>query len=536
MSDVDVAQPEPEVPPSARVSSGKRLGAAALILVASTIASRILGYLRETYVAAAFGADGTTDAFMAAFTIPDFFGYLLAGGALSITFIPIYTRHLTKGTVEEGDRVVSSIATLMAIILTVCVVALTYFAPQLVGGYLHKLPPEHRELATQLTRILLPAQIAFYLGGLASATLMARHSFVAASLAPLLYNLGTILGGMLLGKRLGIAALAWGTLAGALIGPFGIQVLAAVRAGFRYRPRLQLLHPDVKLWARQSLPLMVGVSIVAADEWIQRYFAAGSEGAISHLGYARKLAWVPIAVAGQAVGVASMPFFARLFSEGKRRELGELVVRTARGSAAIAALAAGGLAAVAVPVVDLLLRRGHFTQADVEPTALYLTIFALTIPLWAVQGIVARAFYATGDTWTPMLAGTAVTAASLPLYKLLNDWLGSPGLVIASDLAIVSQTAVLLLLLHRRVPEVDRGALLAGTLRAVTVAVVAAVPAHLAARYLPHGYLVGHLLDLARLGVAGLVFAAVALALAGPLGVTEGGMLVDKVRRRLRRQ
>ena len=174
MSDADVARP-PEVPPPAPVGSGKRLGAAALILVASTIASRILGYLRETYVAAAFGADGTTDAFMAAFTIPDFFGYLLAGGALSITFIPIYTRHLTKGTVEEGDRVVSSIATLMAIILTVSVVVLTYLSPQLVGGYLHKLPPEQRELATQLTRILLPAQIAFYLGGLASATLMARH-------------------------------------------------------------------------------------------------------------------------------------------------------------------------------------------------------------------------------------------------------------------------------------------------------------------------------------------------------------------------
>ena len=515
--------------------SGSRLRVATFVLVGAVLASRVLGFLRDAYIAAAFGANGETDAFYAAFTIPDILNYLVAGGTLSITFIPIYTKWLAQDRSDEGDRVFSTIATLMVSVLTVGVIVLGIATPAIASRYLHKLRPEDLGLAIHLSRILLPAQIAFYIGGLASATLMSRQKFVAASFAPLLYNLGTIAGGALLGARFGVAALAWGALVGTLVGPLGVQVVSAVRHGVRYRPRLDLSHPDVKLWVRLSLPLMIGVSLVTADEWILRYFAAGTEGAISQLSYARKLVWVPIAVAGQAVGQASMPFFARLFAEGKRQELAQLVANAARGSAVVAALAGGALVAVAVPAVDLLFRRGHFDTAQVQPTALYVSLFAVAIPLWGLQGIIARAFYAAGDTLVPMAAGTLVTLLTLPIYVVLNRRLGTAGLVLGSDLGILLHTASLLVLLPRRLPELDRGRLVVQVLRGFFVAGLAAAPAYLASTYLPHGKLVGHALDFVKLFVGGFVFVGVALAVAGPLGVTEAGLLMDRVRRRVRR-
>jgi putative peptidoglycan lipid II flippase len=502
-------------------STTRKLGFAAALLVVTVLLSRVLGFVRDAVIAALFGATGKTDAFYAAFTIPDWLNYLVAGSALSITFIPIYTRHLSRGDEAEGDRVFSIISTTMALIVIAGIIVLEICAPTLVSSYLHKLRHQDLELAITLTRILLPAQLFFYIGGLASATLFSRHRFVAASMAPLLYNLGIIAGGALFGRRFGIASLAWGALVGAFVGPFLVQLVAAVRAGLRWRPSLRVTHPEFKEWLLLSLPLMIGVSLVTADDWFIRYFAAADVGAISCLSYARKLVQVPIAVAGQAVGAASMPFFARLWAEGRRVELGELVGKSARASAAVAALAACGLMALGLPAVEVLFHRGHFGAAEVAPTASYVTLFAIAIPLFGMQAILGRAYYAVGDTLTPMVVGTAASLVSLPIYWALFHALGTIGLVVASDLGIFLITATLLLLLPRRIDTVPRGGIIGGTLRAYAVGAVAAVPAWAAAHFLPSGRLHGHLFGLAQLAVGGLVFLAVAALAARPRGAAD---------------
>jgi putative peptidoglycan lipid II flippase len=513
-------------------STTRKLGIAAALFVAAVLLSRVLGFLRDAFVAAAFGANGATDAFFAAFTIPDILNYLVAGGTLSITFIPIYTRHLASDDPREGDRVFAIIATTMALVVGAGVIALEFATPAIAARYLRKLNPNDLQQAIELTRILLPAQLFFYLGGLASATLMARHRFVAAAFAPLVYNAGTIVGGALFRKQLGVASLAWGTLAGAALGPFAIQMVAAVRAGLRYRPSLAIKHREFREWLWASLPLMIGVSLVTADEWIVRYFAAGDVGAISCLSYARKLVLVPIAVAGQAVGQASMPFFARLFAEKKHDELGDLVAKSARASSSIASLAAAGLIALATPLVDLLFRRGHFTAEQVPPTARYLAIFAVAIPLFSMQGILARAFYAARDTLTPMVAGTAITIVSLPLYWALYRLLGVEGLVVASGVGIALHTVSLLVLLPRRLPAFARRALLEGAGRAALLAAGAGAAAW-AARFVPAGRLGTRTHDLVQCGVGGALFAIVVMLLMRPLGVSDVQSLVDRVLKRL---
>jgi putative peptidoglycan lipid II flippase len=507
----------------------RKLGSAVALLSVTILLSRILGFARDAVIAALFGANGATDAFYAAFTIPDWLNYLVAGGTLSITFIPIYTRHLARGDEAEGNRIFSIIATTMTIIVIAGVILLEYFTPQLASSYLRKLRHDDLQLAISLTRILLPAQLFFYVGALTSATLFARKKFLAASLAPLIYNLGTIVGGALFARRFGVASLAWGTLAGAVVGNFGLQLVAAWRAGLRYRPSLRLTHPEFRQWILLSLPLMIGVSLVTTDDWFIRYFAAADVGAISCLNYARKLVQVPIAVAGQAVGAASLPFLAEMWAKGERVQLGATLTRYARGTAAVAALAACVLVALATPAVDLLFQRGHFGVESVAPTAHYVALFALAIPLWGVQGIIARAFYAAGDTLLPMVAGTLVSLVSLPLYFILSRTVGTLGLVIASDLGIFLHTASLLLLLPRRLDTCGRGEIVAGALRAFAVGALAALPAWAAARFLPHGRLHGHPLALVQLAVGGLVFASLAALLARPLGAVDVVALFDRI-------
>lgn len=516
----------------ATASTTRRLSFAAALLVFTVLLSRVLGFIRDAVIAALFGATGSTDAFFAAFTIPDWLMYLVAGGTLSVTFIPIYTRHLRSGNESGGNRVLSIIATVMAPVLIGGIVALELATPTLAASYLRKLSHDQLELAIHLTRILLPAQLFFYLGGIASATLFSRQRFVAASMAPLIYNLGIIVGGALFGRRFGISALAWGALIGAVVGPFAVVVVAAWRAGMRYRPILAVRDAGFREWLLASIPLMIGVSLVTADDWFIRYFAAADVGAISCLNYARKLVQVPIAVAAQAVGQASMPFFAQYWAEGRKQELGTLVTTAARSSASVAALAACALVALAVPVVDLLFRRGHFAASQVVPTAHYVAVFAVAIPLWAVQGILARAFYAAGDTLTPMVAGTLVSVMAVPIYWGLSRALGVVGLVVASDVGILLHTASLFVLLPRRLDSCDRRNLVIGTLRAYAVGILAAGPAWAAARFVPAGRLHGHLLVFVDFAVGGLVFLSLAAVLARPLGARALVTFFDRFLRR----
>jgi putative peptidoglycan lipid II flippase len=516
----------------------RRLGAAALLMTSAVFLSRIIGYLRDAVVAAKFGAKGETDAFFAAFTIPDWLNYLVAGGTLSISLLPIYARHLAANDEREANRVLSMVTTVIVSIVLVGVVAGELLARPLSAAFLHRMDASRLDECVRYTRILLPAQLCFVAGGLFTATLFARGHFRAAALAPLVYNAGIIVGGLALGDRLGPAALAWGALGGAFVGPFLVPTIAAIQAGARLRPSFAVRHPDFIAWVKMSLPLMLGVSLVTADDWILRYFGSGNEGAISHLAYAKRLVAVPIAVAGQAVGQASMPFFTRLFAEGKRDELADTVLRTLRGAGVIAMLAGAGMVGLAEPLVSLLFRRGHFGASDVSPTAVYLAIMAAVVPLWSLQGLISRAFYAARDTLTPMLAGTIVTVISLPVYGALFRAWGPTGLALGSSAGIFLHTIAVAVLLPRLLPELRAGlgACLGGLARGALLAAACGAAAWSAARGVDAKLPAGHVGDLARCAVGGAAFLVVLLALSGPLGVPEPGQLVGKLRQRLVRR
>ncbi len=423
---------------------------ATLLLISAVLLSRVIGYARDAYIAWAYGARGATDAYVAAFTLPDFLNYIVAGGAASITFISIYTRFLAQKRDEDAQETFSIIITVMTAVMIVGTILTEIFAPQFVRWFVKGFSPQQIELCVHLTRILLPAQIFFYVGGVVSAVLLSHRLFLFPAFGPIIYNLFIILGGVIGGRHFGIASLAYGALIGSVAGPFLASVIGAARIGTGYRPSFDVTNPAFREWVRLSIPLMLGVSLVTADDWILRHYASSGVGDITRLTFAKRLFAVPIAVLGQATGQASLPFFAQLFNEKRLKEFAGTVNDSVYRVAAASLLASGWMMVAALPLIDLVYRRGKFLFADSQTSAIYFFWFSLSLVLWSAQGLYARAFYAAGDTLTPMVAVSVITLASLPVYSILFHTFGVVGLAWASDIGIGVNLLALAGLLHYR--------------------------------------------------------------------------------------
>ena len=275
-----------------------------------------------------------------------------------------------------------------------------------------------------------------------------RKIFVYQAITPLVYNLGIILGGVLLSARLGIDSLAWGVLGGSFAGAAALNLFGAFQGGLRYTPVFNLRHPAFLEWLKLSLPLMIGVSLAMADKWILGYFATADPGGLTRLLNAKTLFNAPLTIIGAAAGAASLPFFSTLYAQGRHFDLNTAVNRAVSRLLAAGLLCTAWMCALSVPILDIY-RGGVYTHADALSTAHYFAVFSVSLALWSAQGIYARAFYAARNTLTPAISGTVVTFVSIPIYGLLFHRVGIEGLAIASDVGILAHTIALAVLLHR---------------------------------------------------------------------------------------
>ena len=457
---------------------GRRMGVAAALLAASALLSRVLGFAREVIISAQHGASAVTDAYYAAFTLPELMSYFLAGGTLSITFIPLFSSYVSRGDEAGGWRLFSRVATLMGTLLVVFTVLGMWAAPWLTRALAPGFEdPAQRALVTSMTRIVLPAQLAFYLGGLIQATLFVREVFWTAALSPLVYNACIILGGVLLGPWLGVEGFAVGVLLGSLLGPLGLPLWAA-RRHIVYTPSLSLRDPGMRRFFALTLPLMLGATLVTMDELVLRVLGSRHpEGAISWLTQSRKLMMVLFAVIGQAAGQAALPFLTRLFHEGKTHEMGALLSQSVQRLLFVSMVAAGGLMAVAQPLVFATFHRGQFTAHDAAQTGQLLVIFALGLGAWSVQSFAVRGFYARQDTLTPMLFGTVVLALMAPVYWLMDQALGVAGLAWCTTIGISLNAWVTLVVYQRKYGGLAPGVMWGGLWRGSVVAALCSATA-----------------------------------------------------------
>lgn len=416
----------------------RRIAIASAVWGASILLSRLIGIVREAVLGRTLGLGAEADLYATAFTVPDFLGYLLAAGALSIVFIPIQGAHLARGDVRAANESFSVVANALALFLLVIGgavwIAMPHLAPIAAPGF------DSAQIAelVGLSRIVLAAQAFHVLGGLAAAALQARDKHAIAALAPLLYTVGIIVGGLVGGSAAGARGFAWGVLGGSFVGPFLVPWIAAHRAGVRWRFTLDLAHPDLRTYLVRSLPIMVGFSIVVVDDWYLK--ALGSrlgEGSAATLSYAKTLMRVPMGVFGLAAGIAAFPTLQRLAAEGRRAEMHALLGKAARTVLVLSLAAQAVLLASGREIAALVYGRSRIDAAQIDEIGVCLALVSLGLCAWSVQPLFARGFYALGNTWMPAVLGTFVAAAAYPLYRVAESTHGVRGLALASSLAIV---------------------------------------------------------------------------------------------------
>ncbi len=457
------------------------------IVMASVLLSRFLGFVREWTVAHQIGSNAITDAYYAAFTLPDFLNYLVAAGSLSITFIPVFAKFVAEGQEEEGWRVFSTVMTFMGLLVIALVCVAEIFAPQLVAVIAPGFGPAEKQRVIFLTRLMLPAQFCFYQGGILSAVQYAKGRFVVPSLAPLVYNLMIILGGVLLASRMGIKGFSVGVLVGALLGNFLLQIYGAHLVGARFSFALDLRHPGFRLFVKLAVPIMLALSLSFTDDWIIRWFGSYLVPAsITWLTYAKTLMRVPLGVVGQAIGVASFPVLAQLYSEGKFAELNRVLNDTLKGLMLLLIPISAFTIAQSPYVVHVVFSHTRLKPFDLQATASTLALFSLGMFAWGAQNLLARGFYSTRDTWTPAIVGTAMTFLDLPIYWWLVRRAQHLGLALASSIGISLLTIILFMLLIRRTKDHEVGDLMLFFGKVTVASVMAAGAIYELAKWLTH--------------------------------------------------
>jgi putative peptidoglycan lipid II flippase len=422
-------------------NSRMQMGWAAVIMATSILISRFMGLFRDKIISYFFGAGKEADLYFAAFVIPDFINYLLAGAYFSITLIPLLAAYFDQDE-EDGWKFFSAVLTWIGLIISILTVGAMLLAPKLAYVAAPGLDPQSLYRLAFFLRIILPAQICFLLGSCLSAVLYLRRQFTVPALTPLIYNLMIILGGILL-RHQGVVGFCWGVLAGAFVGNLLLPYLA-VRLGGGLKFRFSLYHPGLKRFILLALPLMIGQSIVVLDEQLVRVFGSlAGLGAISWLSYARRIMLVPVGVVAQAAGVASFPFLAALFAQKDYFLFYDTLNRALRGVLTLLIPISIWMMLVSKPTITLIFQQGHFGAMDTEQTSLLLRILLIVVFCWGFQQVLGRGFYARQDTLTPAVLGTLVTLLSLPIYYFLTHRFAAVGVALASAISIALYTIAL---------------------------------------------------------------------------------------------
>jgi putative peptidoglycan lipid II flippase len=442
------------------MSIGKSMSIAVMIMAASNLLSRLLGYLRIALLAHIVGAGAEADAYVFSFIVPDLLNHLLAGSALSITFIPIFQKLLSGGDENRAWRFFSNvftIGTILFLALTVVGMAYTENILMLAGKNINDpAHPEKLRLTVRLTRLILPAQLFFFWGALFNGVQYAKKRFLLPSLAPLLYNIGIISGGLFLQGLPGSSAegFSWGVLAGAFAGNVLIQLPGAIRAGMRFRPLIDLKDPNLGKYALLTLPLALGMGMTFSNEFMFKYvgsFVRDGTGALASLDYAYKLAFLFVGVFGQGTAAGLYPFISQLAVEKKFGEIAKLLNNVLQKLAGLAFPIAAVSIALALPLVTIALQRGRFDSAAAAATASHFSLYIGGAFFFASVLVVYRAFFAMQNTLLPMIVSTATVLASLPVYIGMARWTGARGIALSVSISACAQFLIIYYIWMRRI-------------------------------------------------------------------------------------
>jgi putative peptidoglycan lipid II flippase len=470
----------------------ERLARSAGLIGAATMGSRILGVARETVLAALFGAGTEMDAYNVAFRIPNFLRDLFAEGAMTAAFVPTFTRTLTEQGREQAWRLGNLVINALLLITGVIVVAGMIFAGPITTWLAPRFAevPGKLELTAHLTRIMLPFLTTVAIAVATMGMLNSLGRFFLPSLSPAMFNVATIFSAFALVPlmpRFGwpaITAIAIGTLLGG-IGQIGLQWPSLRREGFRYRPVIDFKDPLLREVLRLMIPGTLGLAAVQINVVVNTYLAADQgESAVSWLGYAFRLMYLPIGIFGVSIATAALPDISRQAVGDDLASIRRTVSSALRMMLMLNVPATLGLIALAEPIVSLIYQRGAFTPADTIATAAALAFYAPGLIGYSAVKIASPTFYSLRDSRTPVIVSVLSVITNLVLNLVLVRVLGFRGLALGTAIAALFNSITLLWLLDKRLHGLEAGRITVAALKITAASLLMAAAAYYTAAWL----------------------------------------------------
>jgi putative peptidoglycan lipid II flippase len=440
-----------------------RLARSAGLIGAATLTSRLLGVVRETVLAALFGAGNQMDAFNVAFRIPNLLRDLFAEGAMSAAFVPAFTRELSTGSRDRAWRLGNLVINSLAALTLLYVAGGWIYAPALVRAFAPEYAsvPGKLELTVLLTRIMLPFVTTVAVSVAMMGMLNSMQRFFVPALSPAMFNVATILCAFTivpLMPRLGwppVAGIAFGTLLGG-IGQMALQWPLLRREGWRYSLCFDWRNEGLRNVLGLLVPGTLGLAAVQVNVFVNTVLATSQgTGAVSWLNYAFRLMYLPIGLFGVSIGTAALPDISRHAASEDLASMRRTVSGALRLMLMLNVPATIGLVVLARPVVSLLLERGQFGPADTSATAAALAFYAPGLLGYSTVKIASPSFYALGESRTPVLASAAAVVANIALNLAFIRVLGYRGLALGTAVAATLNACLLLWLLRARLEGLD---------------------------------------------------------------------------------
>ncbi len=524
-----------------------RLAKSAGLIGLATLTSRLLGLIRETVLAAVFGASASMqmDAFNVAFRIPNLLRDLFAEGAMTAAFVPTFTRTLTANGRDAAWRLGNLVMNALLVVTGILVVLGIFFAPQITMALASEkftTRPGALDLTSQLTRIMLPFLTTLAVAAAMMGMLNSLRRFFVPSLSPSMFNVASIFSAFALVPlmpRFGlepIVGIAIGTLLGGL-GQILIQWPTLRKEGFRYEPIVSFRDPAVREILRLMAPATIGLAAVQVNVFVNTHLATGQEqGAVSWLQFAFRLMYLPIGIFGVSIATASLPDISRQAAANDLRSVRATVSRGLRMMLMLNVPATIGLMVLAEPIVALIYERQNFSAYDTGSTAAALMFYAPGLLGYSAVKIASPTFYSLRDSRTPVIVSVLSIGANLGMNLVLVRVMGFRGLALGTAIAALLNAVVLLWLLRTRIEGLE-GRRVATALAKITAAsLLMGLAAHFAAASLtvlmPGG---GEVAKLIRVGAAIAAGVVVLAASARLLRIEEFNEATSRVLQRFRR-
>lgn len=440
-------------------AASKGVAKASWIMVGSLFLSRVLGIIRDAIIAGMFGRSAMTDAYGLAFQVPDLLFFLISGGALSSAFIPVFSEYWHTDRKKDAWKVFSAVMTIMCLVITVFISFSFVFAEALTARLSPgKVGSESFQWIVTMSRILLPAQFAFFIGGIMMGTLYARRVFSIPGLGPNIYNIGIIFGAVVISHfvKPGVYGMCVGATIGAFIGNIIIPFFVIRKMGLEFKPTLSFEHEGTKKVFRLMLPVVLGLSLPGVFAMIMRGFGSYfPDGINTALDYGNKLMQAPLGVLGQSIAIAVFPVLTQFYAQNRmdlfRNQLEETLKSVLYMSVPVSII----LGVMSHQVVAAIFQHGQFVASDTVQTAAIFRLFSFGIWAWCLHPILMRAFYSIQDTVTPIVIGTVTTFVFVGLIFALKSSFGHLAMPIAGSVAPVIMVIAMAMTIQPRIGGID---------------------------------------------------------------------------------